>query len=203
MADFAKFPDANLPRDSRPWTRDVEQRITALDRAAERRSEGEKNSSKAQASTMDVLAAQVNDLTRRSSHYVENDGYQSSLFSADEGPTTILTLNVTAADRRKLYVRAGFRVSHYLNGGGSGSLATLATISTPFFGSGYAITSLAGGATSSVSWQGNVVVDQMFKIEVPGTFTFSLRAQTLTTGVNRQFSWGQPFIFAQFMDALD
>jgi hypothetical protein len=60
-----KFPDPALARDSRPWTREVEDRIAALEKTAARQSASDLNTNKAQNSSIDLVSRNIVDLDAR------------------------------------------------------------------------------------------------------------------------------------------
>lgn len=60
-----RFEHPNLPRDSRAWTRQVEDKIAALERQAERSSQAEVNANKAQSSSLDLVSRNIVDLDAR------------------------------------------------------------------------------------------------------------------------------------------
>ena len=65
MAATKDFPDPALARESRAWTREVEQRVKLLEAAASRTNASEINTNKAQNSSINLVSNQIVDLDVR------------------------------------------------------------------------------------------------------------------------------------------
>jgi len=65
IAQIRKFQNSSLSRESRPWGREVEERIKELERAAARGDSSDLNANKAQNSSIDLVSRNIVDLDQR------------------------------------------------------------------------------------------------------------------------------------------
>jgi hypothetical protein len=67
-----RFQESNLSRDTKPWGREVEDRIKALEKSASRTGASELNTNKAQNSSIDLVSKNIVDLDQRMQEAIDN-----------------------------------------------------------------------------------------------------------------------------------